>query len=71
VEGQILDGNRQAIVALREQLKKEHRFSALVGVEEVEKESERLAVYNLTGFDQPQQDASLTLQTKPRQFCRD
>lgn len=71
VQGQILDGNKQAIVALREQLKKEHRFSALVGVEEVEKESERLAVYNLTGFDQPQQDASLTLQKKPRQFYRD
>ena len=71
VEGSILDGNVQAIVALREQLKKENRFSALVGVEEVEKESERLAVYNLSGFDQPQEDASLTLQKEPRQFYRD
>lgn len=70
VEGQILDGNKQATVALREQLKKEHRFSALVGVEEVEKESERLAVYNLTGFEQPQEEASLVLQTKPKQFYR-
>jgi hypothetical protein len=71
VEGQILEGNKHAIVALREDLQKEHRFSALVGVEEVEKDTERLAVYNLTGFDQPQQDASLTLQKKPRQFYRD
>ena len=62
---------KSAVRFMRDSEVKIHRFSALVGVEEVEKESERLAVYNLTGFDQPQEEASLVLQTEPRQFYRE
>ena len=71
LERALYDGEKVAVGGIKNTLAKDVRFSALVGVEEVEKESERLAVYNLTGFDQPQQDASLTLQKKPRQFYRD
>jgi len=71
VEGAILEGNRHAVLAFAKKLQKEHRFSALIKVEEKEKDSERIAVYSLTGFDTPVERATLTLQTKPRQFYRD
>jgi hypothetical protein len=67
----LLDGRKVAVKAVREEAVKEHRFSALVEVEEKEKDTERIAVYNLTGFDKPVEDASLTLQKEPRQFYRD
>jgi len=71
IERALYDGEKMAVRAIKNTFEKELRFSALVGVEEVEKESERLAVYNLTGFAEAQEDATITLHTKPRQFYRD
>ena len=71
MERALYDGEKVAVAGIKNTLAKDVRFSALVGVEEVEKESERLAVYNLTGFEQPQEEASLVLQTEPRQFYRE
>jgi len=71
MERALYDGEKVAVLGIKNQIAKDHRFSALVGVEEVEKDTERLATYNLTGFDEPQEGASLTLQTEPRQFYRD
>lgn len=62
---------RQVAETIKEQYAKDHRFSAIVEVEQIEKEDKRVAVYNLTDFDLPQEDASLYLQSKPRQFYRD
>lgn len=71
LERSLYDGTKVVVGRIKNVLAKDFRFSALVGVEEVEKETERLAQYRLTGFDEPVEDASLTLQTEPRQFYRD
>jgi hypothetical protein len=71
IERALYDGTKVAVGGVKKETEKEFRFSALVNVKEVEKESERLATYNLTGFDTAREEANLTLQTEPRQFYRD
>lgn len=50
---------------------KEHRFSAMVTVQEVQKENERIATYALGNYSTPENEASLRLRTEPTQFHRD
>lgn len=69
--GQLPHDAKAFVLVVDQVASKVFRFSAEVFVEEVEKESERIATYTLGNFDTPQDEASLHLQTEPTQFHRD
>jgi len=61
----------RCVKIIKGNFEKEARFSAVVHVNEIETESERVAKYVLREFGEPRHEPDLILQSEPQQFNRD